>query len=157
MPTYKVQCTNPNFVCAPSAYGNARLESWEDHPALKAALDCLNIYNHWVSQRVIPIAFQWIEDHRAEVYRNMPADKQEDMGAVIASAFDIVRRNPKFQQGLDLADAIEKGSINPSSSNPHWAGVASKLHDNLAEAFDRHEAQLMEMVAQMRPTPVSTT
>jgi hypothetical protein len=150
MPTYKVQCQNPNLRCLPTEYGNARLEAWEDHPALKIALDSLNIYNHWVSQRLIPIAFQWIEEHYDAVFANMPADKRDDMGAVIASAFEIVRRKPKYEAGLDLARRIENEEVDPSSSNPVWANVATELQVNLASAFERHEAQLELMVAEMR-------
>ncbi len=36
---------------------------WETHPSWIAGLEGLDAYNHWVCEVVLPIAFQWIEEH----------------------------------------------------------------------------------------------
>jgi hypothetical protein len=161
MSTYKVKCTNPTGRCTSILEGSPTLAPWEDHPALKLAFDCLNAYNYWVSQRVIPIAFQWIDEHHDEVYGQIPLEKHDDVGAVIASAFEIMRNNDKYnakyKEGLDLAMQIENGDIEPSecNCNPMWAEVGSELQDHLAEALESHETQLLNMIQQMR-APAAT-
>ena len=150
----KVRCANPNIQCSPIEYGDTSVAPWADHPALKIALDCLNIYDHWVAQRVIPIAMQWIEEHHEEVYLRIPQEKRDDVGAVIAAAFELMRTtkdyNAKYNEGLVLADRIKKGEVIPSKSNcnPMWAGVATGLHDHIANVFEQHEAVLRDMVSQ---------
>ena len=42
MSTYKVKCTNPTGRNTSILGSGPRLETWEDHPALKLAFGCLN-------------------------------------------------------------------------------------------------------------------
>ena len=95
------------------------------------------------------------------MYGQLPDDKHDDVGAVIASAFEIMRNNDnynaKYKEGQDLADKIENGDVVPSecNCNPMWSGVASELQDHLAEVIETHETELKNMIQQMR-TPAGT-
>lgn len=171
-PTIKVKCapvvTGPsptsstpmvayNLVRATvqaTPFHNPSFEGWEDHPALKTAFDCLNIYNQWVAQRVIPIAFQWIEEHHHEVHEHVAPDKHNDVGAVIAAAFELVRNGDKYRDW-----AVKSGQIGDvdlrTHCNPMWAGVAAELQEDMANVFANYEAELAQMVAQTWPEPVA--
>lgn len=43
----------------------------EMHPARISAIESLYSYNRWVCEIVLPIAFQWIEEHKDAVYKDI--------------------------------------------------------------------------------------
>ncbi len=83
MPTFKRGCNQVLMTGATTltykrtSYEPPTFASWEEHPALITAFDCLNLYNQWVAERVLPNAFQWIAEHRDDVYAGL-SPKQKD-------------------------------------------------------------------------------
>src|SRR6185437_13395362 len=79
--------------------------TWAVHPSLKTALDSLQSYDCWVARVVMPIAFQWIEEHKDEVYKLVPTkpkDLTDDIGVVIAAAFTLVEQTPCYKEERSL-------------------------------------------------------
>ena len=115
------------------------LESWMDHPALKTAFDCLNIYNQWVSQKVIPIAVQWGEEHQHDVLDHLTVEQTKDVGAVIDAAFEKVRVLPKYEKGIQHGSAIraeiQANKFDKREFNPIWTRTADGLHDAIKKAL----------------------
>src|SRR5580658_5603895 len=74
---------------------------WEMHPSWIAGMESLNAYSDWVSSVVLPIAFQWIEEHKPEVYAAVPPDLKDDVGVAIAAAFKLVSELPAYKKGRE--------------------------------------------------------
>lgn len=112
---------------------------WEMHPSWIAGMEALNAYGDWVSSFVLPIAFQWIEEHKPEVYASVPEDLRDDIGVVIAAAFRLIRELPAYKSGLEKSAAYEaevaSGSFDSSKTNPVWTGIARKVRTGTEEAF----------------------
>jgi hypothetical protein len=179
MPTYKRDCTPvvntassgvttlmhdlTGTVREAASYPGPSLESWEDHPALKTAFDCLNIYAFWVSQRVIPIAFQWISEHKHEILDPLTEAQKADVGVVIEAAFEKVRLEPQYKKGLDNAQFIatqkQQNIFNSARYNPAWTRVADGIEENVKAAFKTDLKQLVEDVVlepEIPPVPSFT-
>ena len=94
------------------------------HPSLYAAIEDLMLYERWVSRVVLPIAFQWIEEHKEDVYKSVPNDMRDDVGVAIAAAYNIVKSSPTCRR--DRGDRLQ---------NPVWTRIAQKIHDQTRQAF----------------------
>lgn len=106
------------------------------HPSWTTGMQALEDYNHWVNAVVLPIAFQWIEEHKPEVYANVPEELRDDVGVAIAAAFNLVKDLPAYQQGRDNCDAAQPGgAVDSSNANPVWTGIAKKARANSLAAF----------------------
>lgn len=112
---------------------------WEAHPSWIAGVEALNAYGHWVSTVVLPIAFQWIEEHKPEVYATVSENLKDDVGVVIAAAFKLVKELPAYKNGLEKNAAYEKavadGTWDPSKTNPVWTNIVKKIRTGTEEAF----------------------
>jgi len=112
---------------------------WEMHPSWIAGMEALNSYNDWVSSFVLPVAFQWIEEHKPEVYASVPDDLRDDVGVVTAAAFKLVRELPAYQRGVEKSAAYEaevaSGSYDSSTTNPVWTGIVRKVRTCTEEAY----------------------
>ena len=64
--------------------------SWEMHPDFIQALKSLDSYNLWISEVIMPIVFQWIQDHYKEVYDGIPQEQHDDVGVVMAHAWALM-------------------------------------------------------------------
>ncbi|MGA2671840.1 MAG: hypothetical protein ABSE99_01320 [Terracidiphilus sp.] len=119
---------------------------WEMHPSWIAGVEALDAYSHWVSGVVLPIAFQWIEEHKPEVYATVPEELKDDVGVVIAAAFKLVKELSAYQNGLVSAAAYEAaladGTWDPSTINPVWTGIVEKVRAETAEAFAEQSSLL---------------
>jgi hypothetical protein len=119
---------------------------WEMHPSLIAGVEALDAYSHWVSEVVLPIAFQWIEEHKPEVYATVPQDMKDDVGVVIAAAFKLVKELSAYQNGLVASAAYEAaladGTWDPSKTNPVWTGIVEKVRAETEEAFAEQSSLL---------------
>jgi len=102
-------------------------------------MEALSAYGDWVSSFVLPVAFQWIEEHKQEVYASVPEELKDDVGVVIAAAFRLVKELPAYKDGQGKsaaheADAASEG-YDASKTNPVWAEIARKVRTSTEEAF----------------------
>jgi hypothetical protein len=102
------------------------------HPSLLAAMEDLMLYERWVSRVVLPIAFRWIEEHKEAVYRDIEDPLRDDVGVVIAAAYEIVKTLPC------------KGDDKSREINPIWSKIAQKIHDETRQAFAAERKLLKE-------------
>ena len=97
------------------------------HPSWIAGMEALNAYGDWVSSFVLPIAFQWIEENKPEVYAAVPEDLRDDVGVVIAAAFRLVKELPVYKTGMERSAAyqadVASGSHDSSKTNPFGRGL----------------------------------
>jgi hypothetical protein len=109
------------------------------HPSWATAMDSLQDYLCWVDTVVLPIAFQWIEEHKPEVYAKVPDELKDDVGVVIAAAYGLVKELPLYEQGREKCKthhhAAQAGGVDTSGTNPVWAGITSKIRTATQEAF----------------------
>lgn len=123
---------------------------WEMHPSWIAGIEALDAYNQWVAEVVMPVAFQWIEEHKPEVYANIPDDLKDDVGVVIAAAFDLIKKLGSYQKGLvkyeEYKTALENGTWDSTKINPIWTGIAQDVREATKESFDVHEAVLKDTI-----------
>ena len=112
-------------------------------------MEALNAYGDWVSSFVLPVAFQWIEEHKSEVYASVPEGLKDDVGVVIAAAFRLVKELPAYKDGLDKSAAYEaevaSGTYDSSKTNPVWTGIVRKVRTSTEEVF-AEQAPLLEDV-----------
>lgn len=113
------------------------------HPSWATAMDSLQDYLCWVDDVVLPIAFQWIEEHKPEVYAHVPDDLKDDVGVAIAAAFGLVRELPVYTLGQEKCKAMSAGTIESSGSNHVWAGITKKIRSATQEAF-AGQSQLLD-------------
>lgn len=111
----------------------------EMHPSWIAGMEALNAYSDWVSAFVLPVAFQWIEEHKPEVYASVPEDLKDDVGVVIAAAFRLVKALPAHQRGVEKSAAyqadVARGTHDSSKTNPVWTGIVRKVRTETEEAY----------------------
>ena len=140
--TFCVYCPPPQHK-HPSPGGP---RDWETHPSWIAGMEALNAYGDWVSSFVMPIAFQWIEEHKSEVYASIPEELRDDVGVVIAAAFRLVKELPAYKSELEHSAAYEaglaNGDLNTSKINPIWTGIVKKVRTETEEAF-KEQAPLL--------------
>ena len=112
---------------------------WEMHPSWIAGVEALNAYSDWVSSVVLPIAFQWIEEHKPEVYSTVHEDLRDDVGVVMAAAFRLVKELPAYKNGMEKSaeyeGAVADETWDSSKINPVWTGIAKKIRAGTEEAF----------------------
>jgi len=116
---------------------------WGMHPSWIAGVEGLDAYNRWVCEVLIPIVFQWIEEHYKEVYQGVEDKNKDDVGVVIASAFEIVKTMSSYQKGLEMAqkfdEAKETGKVDLKTINPVWADIAQKVREDTQKIFGEKE------------------
>lgn len=92
-------------------------DCWDplNHPALLQALRGLTVYDDWVSQRLIPIASKWIEEHREEVIRQLTEEEMDDMGAGIEAAYNVLKESGwiRERQAAAATFSAERARVNP--------------------------------------------
>jgi len=142
--TQNLPCQHPKF-CLSGVHPD-----WEMHPSWIAGIEALDAYNHWVAEVVMPIAFQWIEEHKPDVYASVPDHLKDDVGVVIAAAFQLIKELPAYKKGLKQYEryeaAVADGTWDSSSINPVWAGIAKKVRAGTDAAFAAEESVLKDTV-----------
>jgi hypothetical protein len=63
--------------------------------------------SNWINSVVLPVAFQWIEEHKEDVYRNMSPKNTDDIGVVMEAAFKPVQQLPAYKVGQAKSAAYE--------------------------------------------------
>jgi hypothetical protein len=140
----KLECT----LCPPDCgdLKHHRVRDWEMHPSWIAGIESLSAYSNWVSTVVMPIAFQWIEEHKTEVYAEIPEKYKDDVGVVMAAAFKLVKDLPAYKRELERSAeydaALAGGTLDPSKLNPVWTGIVEKVRAETKEAFEE-QAELL--------------
>lgn len=123
---------------------------WEMHPSWIAGIEALDAYNHWVAEVVMPIAFQWIEEHKADVYASVADENKDDVGVVIASAFQLIKKMSSYKKGLvkfkAYKKAMENGTWNPKSINPVWTGIAKEVRTKTKSTFEAQVGVLKDTI-----------
>ncbi|WP_213803273.1 hypothetical protein [Granulicella sp. dw_53] len=134
----KVECK----YCSPhhkKTQVHATPRDWEMHPSWITGMEALNAYGDWVSSVVLPIAFQWIEEHKPEVYATVPEELKDDVGVVIAAAFKLVKELSTYKEGQEKGAAYEAavadGTWDPSKTNPVWTRIVKKVRTETEAAF----------------------
>ncbi|WMW42120.1 hypothetical protein [Bacillus subtilis] len=130
--------TKRNCHWVPIQPANFRLSKvhpdWEMHSDWIMALEHLDAYNHWVSEIVLPIAFQWIEENKEDVYKDIPSDEIDDVGIVISKAFELIREKEAYQKGLEEYKKYEKDlkeeSLDTKKINPVWSSLTKELRES---------------------------
>jgi hypothetical protein len=121
-------------------------QDWQMHPSWIGGIEALNAYGDWVSRFVLPVAFQWIEEHKREVYASVPDHLRDDVGVVIAAAFRLVKELPAYKRGVEEGASIEAEAAREphdrSRTNPVWTGVVKKVRASTQEAF-AEQAELL--------------
>ena len=119
---------------------------WETHPSWTAGIQALTSYNRWVAEVVMPIAFQWIEEHKVEVYASVLEDLKDDVGVVMAAAFRLVKELPAYKNGMEKSAEYEasvaSGTHDASKTNPVWTGIVKKVRASTEEAFAEQSSLL---------------
>ena len=119
---------------------------WETHPSWIAGMESLNAYGDWVSSVVLPIVFQWIEEHKSEVYASVPEELKDDVGVVMAAAFRLVKELPAYKLELEKSAIYEaelaSGTLDSSKINPVWTGITKKIRTSTEEAFAEESSLL---------------
>ncbi|MGA7340599.1 MAG: hypothetical protein WBE72_01110 [Terracidiphilus sp.] len=120
------------------------------HPSWIGGIEALDAYNHWVCEVVLPIAFQWIEEHKSEVYASVPEELTDDMGVVIAAAFQLVRELSSYKNGLEESAAYESalaaGTWDPAKINPVWTKIVQKVRAATRESFAAESSYLDDTI-----------
>lgn len=123
---------------------------WEMHPSWIAGIEALDAYNHWVSEVVLPIAFQWIEEHKPEVYASIAEEHKDDVGVVIAAAFELIKKLPSYQKGMqrsaEYEAALEHGTWDPAKINPVWTEIAQDVRGATKAGFASKSHVLKETI-----------
>ena len=138
----------------PCQYPKFRLRGvhpdWEMHPSWIAGIEALDAYNHWVAEVVMPIAFQWIEEHKEDVYASVPKELKDDVGVVIASAYQLVKKLPSYKKGMrqykKYEAALADGTWNPAKINPIWTEIAGEVRKATHDVFEEQEAVLKDTI-----------
>jgi hypothetical protein len=112
---------------------------WSMHPSWIAGIEALDAYNSWVCEVLMPIAFQWILEHKEAVYKNVTKDQEDDVGVVIASAFEIVKTMESYTKGLEKAQEfdkdIENGKLDLNTINPVWTSIVKNVREQTKSSF----------------------
>lgn len=118
------------------------LPAWEVNPLWKLAMESLQGYDNWATGIVLPIAFQWIEEHKDEVYSTVPEELRDDIGVVISAAFELVRQMPYYRKGVEMGKEFEReeamGTLDTSKYNPVWTAISTRIQKEVEIAFARH-------------------
>ncbi|WP_420238103.1 hypothetical protein ACOBR2_00395 [Telmatobacter bradus] len=141
----KTDCT----LCPPTEnhpYAPAAPRDWEAHPSWIAGMEALQSYGNWVSMVVLPVAFQWIEEHKTEVYASVPEELKDDVGVVLAAAFEQIKKLPLYQEEekrtAAYKEAIANGTWDATKTNPIWTGIVKKVRSETQEAFAEQRSLL---------------
>ncbi|MBB5342273.1 hypothetical protein [Tunturibacter empetritectus] len=123
---------------------------WGMHPSWIAGIEGLDAYNRWVCEVLMPIAFQWIEENYTAVYASVPDDYKDDVGVVIASAFELVKAMSNYSDGEDKAKefdaAHEGGNVDLTKLNPVWTDIVKQVRNDTKTEYDKYKSVLKDTI-----------
>jgi hypothetical protein len=142
--TRYIPCQHPKFTL------KGAHPDWEMHPSWISGIEALNAYNHWVSEVVMPIAFQWIEEHHDEVYATVAKEHLADMGVVIAAAFQLVKELSSYKNGMEESEkyqaALEARTFEHEKINPVWTGIVKNVRAATQKSHEEHASLLKDTI-----------
>ncbi|MCK0196746.1 hypothetical protein MWN34_07445 [Ancylobacter sp. 6x-1] len=103
------------------------IEPWE-HPDLLRAFRGMVDYHRWVEMRLIPIAFAWMEEHRAAMLERIPEDRRSDIGISVETAFQLIKKTEFWEETKKrIAEAPPAEEIHRNGkANPMWIEMSRK-------------------------------
>jgi hypothetical protein len=133
----------------------SKLPAFEDHPSWLTGLQAMEAFHQWVATIVLPIAFAWIYEHYDEVYGSIEklpdGDKyKDDVGVVIAAAFQLVKETKKYKEGVEayekLQEGLKSGSLDTSKLNPIWTKITNEVRTATEGIFKAEKKYLDDTV-----------
>lgn len=125
--TFKTNC---NVVPCPSQVF-PRIEHWTQHWGLTVALDGIAAYQNWISARLVPIVFAWIEENKKAVYAKVDSALIDDFETVIHAAFEVMKQKTGYKETPENSERfnedVASGAVRLASINPTWAKIADNL------------------------------
>jgi hypothetical protein len=113
-------------------------------------IEALNSYNFWVCEVMMPVAFQWIQEHHDEVYEGVAEEHKGDMGVVMAAAFQLVQELPSYKHWMDVyrnyEAAVTAGTWDPTEINPVWTKIVKQVRADTERAFASEEKVLKDTI-----------
>ena len=149
-PSLKIAC---KYVGEPPTrvLASPAIPDYAQHWGLSVAVEGLAAYQHWVSCMVLPIVFQWVDEHKEEVYGRVPRDLRDDIDTVIRAAFEIIREKKAYEEGRkeleEFKAMMASDKLDTSKINPSWTRITANLREEMKEAL-KHESE--PLVAAMR-------
>ena len=100
-----------------------------EHPDLLRSLRALSDYHHWVESRLMPIAGKWMEEHKSEYQSTLSAEQQDDIGASIEAAYQVVARSAWWERVLanSTTPGFVDGLLKQMVPNPIWQRESQKF------------------------------
>lgn len=118
----------------------------DQHPSFTLALDALNMYERWVSRVVLPIAFEWIGEH-PEICDGIPDSSKDDIGVVIAAAFEKVQRCPHYLAGQQACSNFKSGKLKAVRPiNPVWDRISQGLSAETRRVYQAESKFLINTI-----------
>jgi hypothetical protein len=104
------------------------------------AMDGIAIYANWVSRTVMPIAFLWINENRAEICESKGWNRlPDDINEVIEAAFVVAKSRDYYKEGriefYELQREIAKGTLRTEDINPTWTEICRRLRAEIDRQF----------------------
>jgi hypothetical protein len=118
-------------------------EDWAQHPALNMAMDGIAMYANWVSRVVMPIVFDWVDDHTQEMREKMGVRSTDllpdDVDAVVKAAFEIVKGKRAYAEGRVAFEqfqlAIASRTWTSTNINPKWTRISERMREEIRETL----------------------
>jgi len=141
------------------------IPEWADHPSWITGLEALEHFHWWVATVVLPIAFEWIEEEQnyKEVYdlvekRSGGTQNHDDVGVVIAAAFELIQRKglEGYKKSLKRIEEMRKEKpegFDSSKINPIWTQITRNVRAITADIFRAHHDTLDGTTGYEKPRP----
>jgi hypothetical protein len=148
------QCKSKTTELFPRQYPKFSLKGvhpdWEMHPSWINGIEALNSYNFWVCEVMMPVAFQWIEEHHDEVYEGVAEEHKGDVGVVMAAAFQLVQELPSYKRWMEAyrnyEAAVTAGTLDSTEINPVWTKIVKQVRTDTERAFASEENVLKDTI-----------
>jgi hypothetical protein len=112
--------------------------------------------SNWINSVVLPVAFQWIEEHKEDVYRNMSPKNTDDIGVVMEAAFKLVQQLLAYKVGQAKSAAYEAaiaaGTWDPSATNPVWTELVKTIRPQTQQAFTEQSNLIRDIPKELSST-----
>jgi len=136
-------------LCLMAKRSNPVRPAWSDHPSYITGMEALEDFHEWVARIVLPIAFQWIQENYDAVYDRIDPDKRDDVGVVIATAYEMIQDLEGCQKYAELMENLASGKVQEpdiSTLNPVWTTITNTVRAASKQAFVGQEEFLDDTI-----------